>query len=80
MAKVTNPTNEVLAIQYKGTKYECDASGSITVPAEVAEYWQTMIHNFILVSEDVVESTPVEVLVKEEVKEEVKKVISLKSK
>lgn len=75
MTKLTNPTNEVLAIQYKGVKYEIEASGSLSVPADVAEYWKTMIHEFILVSEDEVVS-PVkakEVEVKEEV-EEVKEV------
>lgn len=55
--KVINPTNESIAILYKGVDYVCEANDSAVVPDEVAIYWKTMIHNFVqLESESIVTS------------------------
>lgn len=71
--KITNPTNSKISITYRGTNYEIEAGNEIRdIPKEVANYWKSRIHNFIIVSED----TPVVKEIeqneeKEEVKEEV---------
>lgn len=50
--KVINPTDKDLQIQYKGDVYSVKANDSVNVPSDVAEYWKSMIHNFLQVEEE----------------------------
>lgn len=45
-----NPTKDELSIQYEGVRYTIPALGELSLPAAAAEYWQTMIHNFLTMS------------------------------
>lgn len=47
-------------MQYKGKQYSIPANGFASIPEEVAGYWQSQIHNFLLVTEDKVEAPAVE--------------------
>ena len=78
--KIINPTDNEISIQFKGIVYTIPARGSISqVKEEVATYWKTMIHEFILVSEDdIIEKEPI-CEVKEEVVE-VKKSVTKSNK
>lgn len=66
---VKNPVDSEISIQYKGTVYTVPANGEKSgIPAEVAIFWQSKIHNFITIADEevvakapVVESKPVEV-------------------
>lgn len=61
--KITNPTNEAIAIQYRGADYRVDAMSTIQdVPEEAAIYWRDMIHNFIIVSSDSATVAPKKVI------------------
>ena len=74
--KITNPTNKEISVQYKGIVYTIPASGSISgIKDDVANYWKTMIHEFIQVSEDEITPVQTEVApVTDEVKEEPKEI------
>ncbi len=51
--QVTNPTNEALEIQYRGTTYSVEAKGTVkNVLDEAAQYWQKELHNFIILEAD----------------------------
>lgn len=72
--KVYNPTDKSITVMIKGDTYTVGADSAISnVPSEVADYWVSSLHNFLVISEDTV--TP-EVI--EEVKEEVKEVVEEK--
>lgn len=85
--KVYNPTEEAITITYKGVDYTAPAGGfAEEVPATVAEHWKTMIHNFVIISDDsasvapskpevkaAVVQIPVEEVVAQEVASELKK-------
>jgi len=61
--KITNPTQLAIGIQHRGTVYTIPAMGAIFgIAEEVAEYWKTMIHSFIIVEADVAEVTEVKVV------------------
>ena len=70
--KITNPTDSDISVGIKGGQYTVKANGSLSnVPADVAEYWKTMLHHFIVVSRD---DTEVDVeIVKEKTTKEVDK-------
>ncbi len=59
MTKVINPSDSAIEIQYRGVFYRVDAGGSLDrVPDEAAQYWKTMIHNFVALDEDDTVSGP----------------------
>lgn len=51
--KITNPTSNDITIQYKGVSYTAPANGSVYgVSTQAAEYWKTMLHQFIIVEDE----------------------------
>lgn len=70
--KIKNPTDSDIEIQFKGIKYSVPANGELnSVPEEVAKFWKTSIHEFIVISKDSTDAVvaPVAMKVEEEVKE-----------
>lgn len=69
---VKNPTGNDLEIQYNGFEYSLPGHGEVSLPTEVATYWQSKIHNFLILSEAkaaVVPAAPVKTVSEEPVVE-----------
>ncbi len=58
---ITNPTENDITIQYKGTEYSVSGKGSVELPKEVALYWKNQLHSFLTISEKVVKEVVKEV-------------------
>lgn len=72
MSKVINTSDSALEIQFLGVNYRVEAGGSLdNVPPAAAEYWKTMIHNFIVIVDEEVAQAPVAAPVVEEAEVEV---------
>ena len=72
--KITNPTNSEISIQFKGVVYTIPARGSISqVSDDVATYWKTMIHEFIIVEADSATSVTEPVKAEQNIEEEAEK-------
>jgi hypothetical protein len=78
---VINPTDSALEIQFKGIVYSVAAKSELkNVPAEVAEHWQSHIHNFIKLDEDGKKAAPVVAPVEEKKDEVVAEVVATPKK
>lgn len=53
MVTLTNPLNNDVTIEFKGVDYTIPANGSQELPDDVALYWVTMIHKFLIVNAQV---------------------------
>jgi len=59
MSKVINPTDSAIEIQFRGVQYRVEANGALeNVPAPAAEYWKSMIHNFIQIVDEDAKAAP----------------------
>lgn len=88
--KLTNNTNNKIEVQIKGTIYSLEANSSKVFSKEVAIYWKTKIHPFLVLEEiteaqvikpvdvvtEIIKVIEPEQVIKEEVK--VKKIIKIK--
>ena len=78
-----NPTENDIAITYKGAEYSVSAMGEVSVPEVVGAHWKK-IHSFLIESEDVEvntrdkdekkEETTLDEIINDIVTEEVKEV------
>jgi hypothetical protein len=56
-----NPTDSNLTIKFLGVEHTLDANSSKDFPDDVAEYWRTKLHKFLVVEKQkVVEVKPKE--------------------
>ena len=73
--RVINTTKEAINVRIKGVEYKLPAEGELPdVPAEHAEYWKTMLHNFLILDDDEIipEVAKIEKKIMEEENNEVK--------
>lgn len=61
MVKVYNPHTEECSVTYQKHSYVVPAGGTIEVPEEVAAFWVTYIHQFLIVGDQEVKTEPVEI-------------------
>lgn len=47
MINLYNPTNLPIHMTFKGTRYDIPAKSELLVSDEVAEHWQTNVHQFL---------------------------------
>lgn len=50
--KITNPTKDKITVQIFGDTYSVDGESTVSVPEDVARYWVTMLHEFLVVSKE----------------------------
>ena len=69
---VKNNTDKKISVKIKGNLYEVEANDSISgVPSEHAEYWKTMLHNFLVLEQESLPEVSYETSIGEEVKSDV---------
>ncbi len=60
MVTLKNPTGNEVSVVYKGVSYTIPANGAMTLPSDVADYWKTRIHQFLIdVAEEAQKAEPV---------------------